>query len=321
MGLVEQAEAHPDVIMPGYTHVQRAQPVLYAHWALSHFWPLQRDRERLQDALKRINMLPLGSGALAGNTLGLDRAFLAQELGFDGVTANSMDAVSDRDFVAETLFDSALLGVHLSRRGEDLVFYSSAEFGFVRLADAYSTGSSIMPQKRNPDSMELMRGKSGRLIGNLVTLLTVLKGLPATYNKDLQEDKEPLFDTLDTLDLALPIAAAVVRTMSIRPEHMAAALDDGLLATDLADYLVRRGVPFRECHHIVGRLVRAAEARGVELRDLPLDAYQLADSRFGEDVYRVFDMAESVRQRDLVGGTAPSAVQAQLEQAKAILNA
>ena len=317
--LITQAEAHPDVIMPGYTHVQRAQPVLFAHWALSHFWPLQRDRERLADALKRVNVLPLGAGALAGNALGVDRPFLAEQLGFDRATANSMDAVGDRDFVAETLFASALLGVHLSRLGEDLVFYSSAEFGFVRLADAYSTGSSLMPQKRNPDSMELMRGKAGRLVGNLVTLLTVLKGLPATYNKDLQEDKEPLFDSLDTLELALPIAAAVVSSLMIQPERMSAALDDGMLATDLADYLVRKGVPFRESHHIVGRLVRAADARGIGLRDLPLDAYQQADERFSEDVYRVFDMAESVRRRDAPGGTAPTAVQTQLQQAKAIL--
>ncbi|MCW5854044.1 MAG: argininosuccinate lyase [Anaerolineae bacterium] len=317
--LVAQAEAHPDALMPGYTHVQRAQPVLFAHWALSHFWPLQRDRERLADAAKRVNVLPLGAGALAGNALGVDRDFLAGQLGFDGVTPNSMDAVGDRDFVAETLFDCALLGVHLSRLGEDLVFYSSAEFGFVTLADAYSTGSSLMPQKRNPDSMELMRGKAGRLIGNLVTLLTVLKGLPATYNKDLQEDKEPLFDSLDTLDVALPIAAAVVRSLTIHPERMAAAMDDGMLATDLADYLVRKGVPFRESHHIVGRLVRAADGRGIGLRDLPLDAYQQADERFGEDVYRVFDMRESVARRDTVGGTAPSAVQAQLAAAKECL--
>ena len=317
--LVAQAEAHPDVLMPGYTHVQRAQPVLFAHWALSHFWPLQRDCERLADALKRVNVLPLGAGALAGNALGVDRPFLAQQLGFDSVTPNSMDAVGDRDFAAETLFACALLGVHLSRLGEDLVFYSSAEFGFVTLADAYSTGSSLMPQKRNPDSMELMRGKAGRLVGNLVTLLTVLKGLPATYNKDLQEDKEPLFDSLDTLDVALPIAAAVVGSLTIHPERMAAALDDGMLATDLADYLVRKGVPFRESHHIVGRLVRAADARGVGLRDLPLDAYQQADERFDGDVYRVFDMRESVQRRDAVGGTAPSAVQAQLTAAKEYL--
>jgi argininosuccinate lyase len=305
--------------MPGYTHVQRAQPVLYAHWLLSHFWAFQRDRERLVDGLKRVNSLPLGAGALAGNALGIDRDFLARELGFTGISQNSMDAVGDRDFVAETLFAGALLGVHLSRLGEDLVFYSSAEFGFVTLADAYSTGSSLMPQKRNPDSMELMRGKSGRLVGNLMTILTLLKGLPATYDKDLQEDKDPLFDTLDTLDLALPVCAAVIRTMQVHPDRMAAALDDGMLATDLADYLVRRGVPFRESHGIVGRIVRAADARGVALRDLPLDAYRQADERFAEDVYAVFDMRQSIARRDAPGGTAPSAVQAQLEQARVAL--
>ncbi len=318
--LVEHAAAHPDVLMPGYTHVQRAQPVLYAHWLLSHFWALQRDRERLADTLKRVNILPLGAGALAGNALGIDRDFLARELGFAGVTLNSMDAVSDRDFVAETLFAAALLGIHLSRLGEDLVFYSSAEFGLVSLADAYSTGSSLMPQKRNPDSMELMRGKAGRLVGNLMTILTLLKGLPSTYDKDLQEDKEPLFDSLDTLELALPVCAGVVRTMTPHPERMAAALDDGMLATDLADYLVRRGVPFRESHHIAGRLVRAAAARGVEMRDLPFDAFKLADDRFAEDVYAVFDMRQSVAARDVVGGTAPSAVEQQLAQARACLS-
>ncbi|MFN8497069.1 MAG: argininosuccinate lyase [Anaerolineae bacterium] len=317
--LVRQAEAHPDVIMPGYTHLQRAQPVLYAHWALSHFWPLQRDRERFADLMKRVDVLPLGAGALAGNALGVDRAFLAQELGFARVSENSLDIVGDRDFIAEALFAGALLGVHLSRLGEDIVLYSSAEFGFVTLDEAYATGSSLMPQKLNPDSMELMRGKAARLVGNLVTILTLLKGLPSSYDKDLQEDKEPLFDTLDTLEIALPVAAGVVRTMRIHPERMAAALDDGMLATDLADYLVRRGVPFRESHGIVGRLVRAALARGVALRDLPLDAFRQADSRFDDDVYGVFDMRQSVARRNVAGGTAPDAVAQQVAQAKACL--
>ncbi|MFN8484974.1 MAG: argininosuccinate lyase [Anaerolineae bacterium] len=317
--LVRQAEAHPDVIMPGYTHLQRAQPVLYAHWSLSHFWPLQRDRERFADLIKRVDVLPLGAGALAGNALGVDRLFLAQELGFVRVSENSLDVVGDRDFIAETLFAAALLGVHLSRLGEDIVLYSAAEFGFVTLDEAYATGSSLMPQKLNPDSMELMRGKAARLVGNLVTILTLLKGLPSSYDKDLQEDKEPLFDTLDTLEVALPVAAGVIRTMRIHPQRMAAALDDGMLATDLADYLVRRGVPFRESHGIVGRLVRAALARGVALRDLPLDAFQQADERFADDVYSVFDMRQSVARRNVPGGTAPDAIAQQIVEAKARL--
>ncbi len=318
--LLSQADAHRDVLMPGYTHVQRAQPVLFSHWLMSSFWALQRDRERLTGALARVNVLPLGSGALAGNALGVDRAFLAEELGFATVSPNSMDAVGDRDFVAETLFAAAMVGLHLSRLGEDLVMYSSAEFGFVTLDEAYATGSSLMPQKLNPDSMELVRGKAGRLVGNLVSVLTLLKGLPSTYDKDLQEDKEPLFDSLDTLHLTLPVVAGVIRTLRIHPERMAAALDDGMLATDLADYLVRQGVPFRESHGVVGRLVRAAQAQGVPLRDLPLDAYHEADQRFGPDVYTVFDMRQSVARRDSIGGTAPSAVALQLQQARALLN-
>ncbi|MCW5879782.1 MAG: argininosuccinate lyase [Anaerolineae bacterium] len=318
--LLSQADAHRDVLMPGYTHVQRAQPVLFSHWLMSSFWALQRDRERLTEALARVNVLPLGSGALAGNALGVDRAFLAEELGFATVSPNSMDAVGDRDFVAETLFAAAMVGLHLSRLGEDLVMYSSAEFGFVTLDEAYATGSSLMPQKLNPDSMELVRGKAGRLVGNLVSVLTLLKGLPSTYDKDLQEDKEPLFDSLDTLHLTLPVVAGVIRTLRIHPERMAAALDDGMLATDLADYLVRQGVPFRESHGVVGRLVRAAQAQGVPLRDLPLDAYHEADQRFGPDVYTVFDMRQSVARRDSIGGTAPSAVALQLQQARALLN-
>lgn len=318
--LLFQADAHRDVLMPGYTHVQRAQPVLFSHWLMSSFWALQRDRERLTGALARVNVLPLGSGALAGNALGVDRAFLAEELGFATVSPNSMDAVGDRDFVAETLFAAAMVGLHLSRLGEDLVMYSSAEFGFVTLDEAYATGSSLMPQKLNPDSMELVRGKAGRLVGNLVSVLTLLKGLPSTYDKDLQEDKEPLFDSLDTLHLTLPVVAGVIRTLRIHPERMAAALDDGMLATDLADYLVRQGVPFRESHGVVGRLVRAAQARGVALRELPLDAYHEADQRFGPDVYTVFDMRQSVARRDSIGGTAPSAVALQLQQARALLN-
>jgi len=317
--LLAQADSAGAALMPGYTHLQRAQPILLAHWLLAHFWPLQRDRERLAGCAARVAVLPLGSSALAGTPLAIDRAALAADLGFDSVSLNSLDAVSDRDFVAEFLFCAALIGVHLSRLAEDMVLYSTAEFGFVTLDDAYSTGSSLMPQKKNPDSFELLRGKSGRLVGDLVTLLTVLKGLPSTYDKDLQEDKEPLFDAADTLELALPVAAGAIATARFHHERMRAALDDGMLATDVADYLVARGVPFREAHHVVGTLVREAEARGVTISTLSFDTYRAIHPAFGEDTLDVFDFARSAATRSVTGGTAPAAVQAQLVQARAAL--
>ncbi|MBM4465396.1 MAG: argininosuccinate lyase [Chloroflexi bacterium] len=318
--IVTKAEQHLEVIMPGYTHLQRAQPVLFSHWLMSYFWMLRRDRERLDDLEKRVAVLPLGAGALAGHALGIDRHFLADELGFRTICENSMDAVSDRDFVAEFLFWAALLQTHLSRLAEDLILWSSAEFGFVELDDAYATGSSLMPQKKNPDSLELLRGKAGRMVGHLVALLTTLKGLPTTYNKDLQEDKEPLFDALDTLKLALPVAAGVVRTLKVNAGAMAAALDDALLATDLADYLVRRGVPFRQSHELVGRAVRRAEALGLPLRELPLAEFQAISDAFESDLYAVFDHRHSVEARDSYGGTATAAVRQQIERARAVLH-
>jgi argininosuccinate lyase len=317
--IVEQAEAHLDVIMPGYTHVQQAQPVLFSHWLMSFFWKLQRDRERLDDATKRARVCPLGAGALAGNPFNVDRRALAAELGFDAVTQNSMDAVSDRDYVVEFLAWAALVQVHLSNLAEDLIVWASREFGFVEVAEAYATGSSIMPQKKNPDSLELLRGKTGRVVGHLTGLLTTLKGLPSSYNKDLQEDKEALFDVIDTLRLELPIAAGVIRTLTVNVERMAAALDDGLLATDLADYLVRNGVPFRESHHLVGQAVRRAEALGVSLQELDLDDYQAIHPAFTGDMYEVFDFERSVEARDTEGGTAPSAVSVQIERARELL--
>jgi len=316
--ILAKAEQHLEVIMPGYTHLQQAQPVLFSHWLMSYFWMLQRDRERLDDLEKRVAVLTLGAGALAGHALGIDRHFLAAELGFRAICENSLDAVSDRDFVAEFLFWAALLQTHLSRLAEDLILWSSVEFGFVELDDAYATGSSLMPQKKNPDSLELLRGKVGRLVGHLVALLTTLKGLPSTYNKDLQEDKEPLFDALDTLKLALPVAAGVVRTLKVNAEALAAALDDAMLATDLADHLVRRGVPFRQSHKLVGRAVRRAEALGFSLRELPLAEFQALSEAFGFDLYAVFDHRRSVEARDSYGGTATSAVQQQIERARSV---
>ena len=298
--------------MPGYTHVQPAQPVRWSHWLLSHAWPWQRDRERLAALLKRANVMPLGSGALAGCPFPVDRTALAAVLGFDRASPNSMDAVSDRDFVAEFLFCAALLGLHLSRWAEDLIFWSSREYGFVELADAYSTGSSLMPQKKNPDALELLRGKAGRLQGDLVAILTVLKGLPTAYDKDLQEDKEPLFDAVDTLALALPVAQGVLETLRIHPERMRAALGDELLATDLADALVRAGVPFRQSHHLVGQAVQHAEAHACALRDLSLAELQAISPYFTEATAAVWDFERSVEQRSAVGGTARAAVLAQI---------
>ena len=317
--IVAQAQAHLGVIMPGYTHLQQAQPVLFSHWLLSFFWMLQRDRERLGELRQRVDVCPLGSGPLAGHAFGLDRAALGADLGFARISENSIDAVSDRDYIAEFLFWAALLGAHLSRLAEDLIIWCSAEYRFVQLDEAYSTGSSIMPQKRNPDSLELLRGKSGRLVGNLVALLTVLKGIPSAYDKDLQEDKERLFDTVETMSLALPVAAGVIATLQVNGEAMAAALDDGLLATDLADYLVRKGVPFRQSHKLVGQAVRRAEERGVRLRDLSPEEYAAISPAFGADVYGVFDFRAAVEHKSAPGGTATAAVREQIEHAKRAL--
>jgi argininosuccinate lyase len=314
--IVSQAEAQIGVIMPGYTHLQQAQPVLFSHWLMSYFWRLQRDKERLDDLTTRVDVCPLGSGALAGHAFGIDRAGLADELGFARISQNSIDAVSDRDYIAEFFFWASLLQVHLSQLAEDLIIWSSAAYGFVRLDESYSTGSSIMPQKRNPDSLELQRGKAGRLIGHLMGLLTTLKGLPSAYDKDLQEDKEGLFDAVNTLKLVLPVAAGVIGTLQVDATAMAQALDDGLLATDLADYLVRKGIPFRESHGLVGAAVRAAEEAEIPLRELPLTTFQEISPAFEDDVYKVFDYRRAVELKDALGGTATSAVEKQIEAAK-----
>ncbi|OUC05395.1 argininosuccinate lyase, partial [Litorilinea aerophila] len=311
---VERAAAEIDWLMPGYTHLQPAQPVRWSHWLLSHAWAWQRDASRLADLAVRVNLLPLGSGALAGNPFSIDRRQLAEDLGFAGITPNSLDGVSDRDFIVEFLSWAALTMVHLSRLAEDLIIYSSREFGFVTLADAYSTGSSLMPQKKNPDALELLRGKTGRVVGALNSLLVVLKGLPSTYNKDLQEDKEPLFDTVDTLQACLQIACGVLSTLEAHPERMAAALVPEMLATDLAEYLVRRGVPFRETHHIAGAAVQLAEQRGVPLSALTVEDLKGLHPAFQEDVAQVWDYEASVERRDVEGGTSRRAVQAQIQQ-------
>lgn len=311
MAAADRAEAEIGILMPGYTHLQPAQPVRWSHWLLSHAWAWQRDAARLAGLLRRVDVSPLGAGALAGCPFPIDRAALAADLGFASVSPNSIDAVSDRDFVAEFLFWAALTGVHLSRFAEDLILWSSREFGFVLMADAYSTGSSLMPQKKNPDALELLRGKSGRLVGGLTGMLTLLKGLPSAYDKDLQEDKEPLFDAVDTLALALPIARGVLQSLTIRPERMAAALGDEMLATDLADLLVRRGVPFRESHHLVGRVVRRAEELGCALRELSEDELAAIDASLG-DARDVWGFERSVEQRAAAGGTARAAVVEQI---------
>ena len=314
--LLAQAQMHVDTLMPGYTHLQRAQPITFAHWCLAYYWMFSRDVERLDDCARRTSVLPLGSGALAGNPFAIDRPTLAHELGFQSISRNSLDGVSDRDFVAELLFCCALTGVHLSRLAEDLVIYSSAEFGFVSFDDAYSTGSSLMPQKKNPDAMELARGKSGRLFGNLTALLTTLKGLPMSYDKDLQEDKEPLFDSLDTLGLVLPATAGAMRTLRVNPVRMSSALDPAMLATDVAEYLVRKGVPFRQAHHLSGQAVALAEKRGLPMSSLSDDDWRNLSPFFTPDVRNCFDFARSVASRDVPGGTSARAIHEQIAQAE-----
>lgn len=317
--LIDSAAAALDMPMPGYTHLQHAQPITWGHWILSHFWPLVRDRQRLATVRQSAAILPLGAGALAGTAFPIDRQWLAARLGFDTITPNSLDAVSNRDFAAEFLFAAALLGVHLSRLSEQLILFSSAEFGFVSLADAYSTGSSIMPQKKNPDTLELTRGKSGRLIGHLTGFLATLKGLPSSYDKDLQEDKEPVFDACATLEMSLPVMAGLIRSLELRPERMAAQLESGLLATELADYLVRRGLPFREAHHAVGQIVRLGEERGVAITELPLEKLQAISPYFDEDVADVLSVPAALAARAVPGGTAPSALETQLVLAREAL--
>ncbi len=319
--LLELAQRSVDLVIPGYTHLQQGQPVRAAHWVLSHYWPLTRDLERLAQAREAAAVLPLGCGALAGCPFPVDREVLRDELGFHTVSENSMDTVSDRDWMADALYAGAMVGSHLSRLGEDLILFASREFGLLRIPDGFSTGSSLMPQKRNPDVAELIRGKSGRFTGNLVSLLTILKGLPTGYNRDLQEDKRLLFDTVDQLGLILPAVAGTLRGAEWNPSRANELLSEELLATDLADYLVRRGVPFRTSHEVVGRLVALSEKEGVPLSQLPLERYQAIHPTFDESVRDVFRWESSVEARKAPGGTARAAVEAQLAQARETLEA
>ena len=304
--LVGFAERSGETIMPGYTHLQRAQPVPAAHHLLAYAEMLERDAGRLGDAAKRANVMPLGSGALAGSTIVLDRALVAKELGFDAVSQNSMDAVADRDFACEFLSACAICGMHLSRLCEDVVLWASAEFAFIKLSDAHTTGSSLMPQKKNPDIAELARGKAGRLYGNLLSLLTTLKGLPLAYNRDMQEDKEPVFDSADTLGASLEILAEMFGAAEWDRERMATAADDALLvATDWADYLVRKGLPFREAHEVVGSLVGRSVERGVTLRDLTMEDLQAASGLFEPDAKELLDARRSLAARLAAGAPSP----------------
>ena len=316
--IVTQAGKLEGAVLPSYTHLQRAQPVSAAHWLLSHFWPLARDRRRLGAASACASSMPLGSGAVAGSAFPVSRELLRQRLGFDAVSENSVDAVADRDFVAETLFALTLLATHLSRLAEDLILFGSAEFAFLRFGDSFSTGSSMMPQKRNPDVLEIARGSAARLLGDLVSVIAALKGLPSGYNKDLQDDKRPLFDAVDTMMLVLPAVAGALDEISFDAARMKAALSAGLMATDLADYLVDRGVPFRDAHAAVGRLVREAEAAGIELDALPHSSFEAANSAFGPDVRDALRPERSLARRNLPGGTGPSAVSEQLKAARAL---
>ncbi|GGJ72630.1 argininosuccinate lyase [Anoxybacillus voinovskiensis] len=319
--LVQKAEAHVETLIPGYTHLQRAQPVSFAHHLLAYFWMFERDRERFTESLKRINKSPLGAGALAGTTFPIDRQYTADLLGFDGIYENSIDAVSDRDFIIEFLSNSSLLMMHLSRFCEELIIWSSQEFQFIEIDDAFATGSSIMPQKKNPDMAELIRGKTGRVYGNLVGLLTVMKGTPLAYNKDMQEDKEGMFDTVKTVTGSLKIFAGMIATMEVRTEAMNKAVkQDFSNATELADYLAKKGVPFREAHEIVGKLVLTCIEKGIFLADLPLSEYKEASNLFEEDIYEALDPYTAVNRRNSAGGTGFAEVRKAIEKAKKTMN-
>ncbi len=318
--IVDLADRHQDAILPGYTHLQRAQPVLFAHWCLAYFEMLRRDRERLADARKRINILPLGSGALAGTGFAIDREAVAAELGFDSVSTNSLDAVSDRDFAVEFTSACSLIMVHLSRLAEDLILYCSTEFGFVTLSDAVSSGSSLMPQKKNPDALELLRGKAGRVFGHNISLVTMLKGLPLAYNKDMQEDKQAVFDTVDTVQISLRAAAIVLENAAVNEEKTLAAATSGYLnATELADYLVKKGLAFRSAHETVGRIVLFAIEQGKELNELTIESLREFLREIDEDVFMALSIESTLGAKSTIGGTSPVRVAEALSAAKKYL--
>lgn len=318
--LVESADANKDIIMPGYTHLQRAQPILFAHHLMAYFNMLTRDFERFQGVYVRTDLMPLGAGALAGTTLPIDRAFVARKLNFDRIYTNSMDAVSDRDYILEFLAAASILMVHLSRLSEEIILWCSREFSFVELDDAHCTGSSMMPQKKNPDVSELVRGKTGRVVGHLMAMLTAVKGLPLAYNKDLQEDKEGLFDAIDTVKFSLAVYAQLIRGMKVRADVMRHAVEaDFSNATDLADYLVQKGMPFRQAHTVAGQSVAQCIARGIWLRDMSLADYQKLSPLFDEDVYEVIRPETCVACRNSYGGTSYEQVESQLDAAEALM--
>lgn len=313
--LLNLANQHVDLVMPGYTHLQRAQPIFLAHYLLAQIEAFARDANRLGDCLQRVDVLPLGSGALAGSTIVLDRELIARHLGFSRLSQNSLDAVSDRDFVCEFLFCLAMVGLHLSRLSEDLIIWSTSEFGFIEVSDTFSTGSSLMPQKKNPDMAELTRGKTGRLYGNLMSILTTLKGLPSSYNRDLQEDKEALFDSVDTVRAALDVFASMLPELKINAQRMeAAAADPNLLATDLAEYLVKKGMPFREAHEVVGQVVRLAGETNQTLDRMSVGDLQAVSPLFDVDLASVFDVRRSLAARRAVGAPSPENIAAQIQQ-------
>ena len=313
--LLGLAQKYADVVMPGYTHLQRAQPILFAHYLLSQVENLARDDERLGNCWSRTDVLPLGSGALAGSTISVDRESIARDLKFARVSQNSIDAVGDRDFICEFLFCLAMIGMHLSRLSEDLILWSTSEFEFVEFSDEFSTGSSLMPQKKNPDMAELTRGKTGRLYGNLMSILTTLKALPSSYNRDLQEDKEALFDSVDTVSSALQVFAAMLPKIKINRARMKeAASDPNLLATDLAEYLVKKEMPFRKAHEIVGKLVAGTVGKGAKLNAVPLAKLKKLSPLFSADVARVFDVRRSLSERRAIGAPSPQDVRAQIKR-------
>jgi argininosuccinate lyase len=309
------AARHKAAVMPGFTHLQNAQPVLFSHWILSYAWMLKRDKERFADCLKRVDVMPLGSAAFAGTEFPIDREFVAKQLGFAKVSENSVDSVSDRDFIAEFLSVSAITSMHLSRFAEDVIVWSSQQFGFVKLADEYTTGSSIMPQKKNPDYAELLRGKTGRIYGGLVSILTTMKGLPLSYNRDMQEDKEPMFDSADTVQYMLEVSAGMIESMTINEARMLSACENGfILATDLADYLVDKGLPFRTAYGIVKKVVAYCAGSGKVFSELSIKEWKSFSDRFDSSVFKVLDYKRAVEKRKSYGGTSSGSVEKQLKQ-------